>query len=702
MTADFIEITEGQTIAMLHDEDPALRAWALSRLELGRGVEQLDPAWIDAAISDPDPRIAYIAITSLHNEPRLIARHMPRISEVAAGELLLKLRARSGDLAAFDALQELSRGEAIQLASELLALDAEAYLDARLAPERPPLDGDELASWLIHAPHVRADLLAAQLIAQDIESLYGTSHGLGDALGLRAVGALDPEGALEAHIEEARARLLAALPAGQLDAPRYDLDAPPLAIQLAKLAPEPTPYGDALLKLTALCMEREARLRAFDPRAVDVAALVSAWLYTGPHHDATLRAWTLERWSEDPASRAPLLDAIRAEAPALYNTNRHAPLYRALLDAPGFDPAELLSWDLVSRDEYRYDELTELERLILPLAQRDPARWLDLLRQTTRVSIASGMTVAMLLASLPGEWPAAERLAWFDARYADADPLDDDDEDDYEGFFAPEGYELCREELMIGLLHIPTLRHHATQLTRNGGSDRLVFADITGCIICAHKRGIIDALPDAIPKLLRQQRVFSKQMLSGASDDLRLQLNGRALLLAEELDEVEEDLKDHPNWPALVLERQRLQHELELDEAREGLARALTLLPDPSIAEDRPLYALSLAESLRRHAEPDHMLRLWLPAPQSAHDAIMLSDIQRWERLASLLAMPGVKNIKLERTATPPPRQILHKFLTEGDAPAQPVRVGPKVGRNDPCPCGSGKKYKKCHGGADD
>jgi hypothetical protein len=25
-------------------------------------------------------------------------------------------------------------------------------------------------------------------------------------------------------------------------------------------------------------------------------------------------------------------------------------------------------------------------------------------------------------------------------------------------------------------------------------------------------------------------------------------------------------------------------------------------------------------------------------------------------------------------------------------------RNTPKVGRNDPCPCGSGKKYKKCHG----
>ncbi len=30
--------------------------------------------------------------------------------------------------------------------------------------------------------------------------------------------------------------------------------------------------------------------------------------------------------------------------------------------------------------------------------------------------------------------------------------------------------------------------------------------------------------------------------------------------------------------------------------------------------------------------------------------------------------------------------------------PPKPVRSGAKVGRNDPCPCGSGKKYKKCHG----
>jgi preprotein translocase subunit SecA len=37
-------------------------------------------------------------------------------------------------------------------------------------------------------------------------------------------------------------------------------------------------------------------------------------------------------------------------------------------------------------------------------------------------------------------------------------------------------------------------------------------------------------------------------------------------------------------------------------------------------------------------------------------------------------------------------------FVTKAQARAKPVRTGPKVGRNDPCPCGSGKKYKQCCG----
>jgi preprotein translocase subunit SecA len=55
-----------------------------------------------------------------------------------------------------------------------------------------------------------------------------------------------------------------------------------------------------------------------------------------------------------------------------------------------------------------------------------------------------------------------------------------------------------------------------------------------------------------------------------------------------------------------------------------------------------------------------------------------------------------------------PQRRQQQTVETHGEAPtakgagvknetAPIVRAGPRVGRNDPCPCGSGKKYKKCH-----
>ena len=38
-------------------------------------------------------------------------------------------------------------------------------------------------------------------------------------------------------------------------------------------------------------------------------------------------------------------------------------------------------------------------------------------------------------------------------------------------------------------------------------------------------------------------------------------------------------------------------------------------------------------------------------------------------------------------------------LVTNGEQKANtPVKVDKQVGRNDPCPCGSGKKYKQCHG----
>jgi preprotein translocase subunit SecA len=50
------------------------------------------------------------------------------------------------------------------------------------------------------------------------------------------------------------------------------------------------------------------------------------------------------------------------------------------------------------------------------------------------------------------------------------------------------------------------------------------------------------------------------------------------------------------------------------------------------------------------------------------------------------------KHHQIESGQTIPVEQLEHQI-----APA-PVREGPKIGRNDPCHCGSGKKYKHCHG----
>ena len=54
------------------------------------------------------------------------------------------------------------------------------------------------------------------------------------------------------------------------------------------------------------------------------------------------------------------------------------------------------------------------------------------------------------------------------------------------------------------------------------------------------------------------------------------------------------------------------------------------------------------------------------------------------------LAATGVAAAALKEPAARPTQQVLR--------PEAPLHGGEEVGRNEPCPCGSGKKYKKCHG----
>ena len=52
--------------------------------------------------------------------------------------------------------------------------------------------------------------------------------------------------------------------------------------------------------------------------------------------------------------------------------------------------------------------------------------------------------------------------------------------------------------------------------------------------------------------------------------------------------------------------------------------------------------------------------------------------------------------IKEESSVKIAPKQHINR--SDGDRPHEPIKKPHKIGRNDPCPCGSGKKYKKCCG----
>jgi len=92
-------------------------------------------------------------------------------------------------------------------------------------------------------------------------------------------------------------------------------------------------------------------------------------------------------------------------------------------------------------------------------------------------------------------------------------------------------------------------------------------------------------------------------------------------------------------------------------------------------------------EARQRRPEPPR-------PPQNAAAAVASAAARASEAPAHL---PAVAR-EIERR-----QQRQQKDLQYQTGPAQaeapkPVRAGAKVGRNDPCPCGSGKKYKKCHG----
>src|SRR5262249_20773747 len=133
-------------------------------------------------------------------------------------------------------------------------------------------------------------------------------------------------------------------------------------------------------------------------------------------------------------------------------------------------------------------------------------------------------------------------------------------------------------------------------------------------------------------------------------------------------------------------------HLYELDHLKGGNGLRAHGQRDPLIEYKKEAY--ELFETLMTEVREDFVQRLFrvqlAPEAQRA--------IEQQPR-----APRHVQAQHAESQAFAPQRAAAREAAEEpGERPAARVaaprvRSGPRVGRNDPCPCGSGKKYKKCH-----
>jgi preprotein translocase subunit SecA len=125
-----------------------------------------------------------------------------------------------------------------------------------------------------------------------------------------------------------------------------------------------------------------------------------------------------------------------------------------------------------------------------------------------------------------------------------------------------------------------------------------------------------------------------------------------------------------------IVDGQWKDHLLTLDHLKEGIHLRSVGQKDPLVEFKKE--AFTLFDELMNRIDTEAVRFLFLMQPAKPQDeAKQIEERQRRQQ----------KNLQFQ--AGP----------AQAEAP-KPVRSGAKVGRNDPCPCGSGKKYKKCHGTA--
>jgi preprotein translocase subunit SecA len=116
---------------------------------------------------------------------------------------------------------------------------------------------------------------------------------------------------------------------------------------------------------------------------------------------------------------------------------------------------------------------------------------------------------------------------------------------------------------------------------------------------------------------------------------------------------------------------------------------SLTFKSQLQVPEPRPMPQMRVTLSGPTDTPETRPMR-GQPAPQQ------LDDEPEDDALTHAIAGRGA----VRPMRGPDPARMNTNRGDDGEAPVTKPTVNeePKIGRNDPCPCGSGKKYKKCHG----
>jgi preprotein translocase subunit SecA len=139
-------------------------------------------------------------------------------------------------------------------------------------------------------------------------------------------------------------------------------------------------------------------------------------------------------------------------------------------------------------------------------------------------------------------------------------------------------------------------------------------------------------------------------------------------------------------------------HLANMDYLRQGIYLRSYAQIDPK--QEYKREAFRLFEDMLGRIKKELITTLARVRIRSEEEVAALEAEQR--RLAAARAMEFQHAQSTGFDAAPPPPLAGESHAAAGAAVAAAaapvVRAGPKVGRNDPCPCGSGKKYKHCHG----